>query len=73
MRSVAETDDNGSDVAKFSFQTIPKIIGLKIRSYRRYGENGRGSCLFVLFMRLHAPEPVLHIENCQHADQKQLT
>ena len=42
---------------KVSFQTIQKIIRLKIRSYRRYGRNG-GGYLF-LFMRLHAAEPVL--------------
>ena len=52
---------------------------LKIRSYRRYGEHGEKKN--VRFSRIICPRCCtctrrnlrFHVENCQHADQKQLT
>ena len=62
-------------VAKFSFQTIQKRNRLKIRSYRRYGENGEKTFFLTIICSRFCTRRNLrfHVKNCQHADQKQLT
>ena len=64
------------DIPKLSFQTIQKRNRLKIRSYRRYGEHGKKMFIFLgLFVHaaVRGGTCAFHVENSQHAYQKQLT
>ena len=64
------------DVPKLSFQTIQKRNRLKIRWYRRYGKHGQNNVRFsrIVCSRCCTRRNLrFHVENSQHADQKQLT
>ena len=64
------------DVPKLSFKNIQKRNRLKIRSYRRYGEHGEKYVRFsrIVCWRCCTRRNLrFHVENSQHADQKQLT
>ena len=54
-KGVRETDDNGNAMFQsYLFQTIQKSSRLKIRSYRRSGEHGKKTFVF-LGLFVHVP------------------
>ena len=62
--------------SKVMFPNYLKKKRLKIRSYRRYGEHGRKMFCFIRIIcsRCCTRRSLrFHVENCQRADQKQLT